>query len=844
MNKKSLRNASSASNVARLGALALTLASAVPNVSRAASENVASAARANVSGAVSSTDGSSIAGVRFVFMGLGPDAVATSDRTGHFRAALRPGTYAVTVTANGYTPLQRQTVTIASSGSVLDFTLARAQASSLTVIGSVRANGRRALDTAPGPTLDINAQTQAARGVTRVSDILANQLSTTVVPAIGGGMNAPAVVAVRGPDPSETLVDIDGHQANNGSTGDFDLSLLDPADLQSVQVIYGIAPSSLFGPNTLGGALNVRTLEPTAQPHVLERLSGGTNGTFSGTLSTTGTDDRLGYAFSVHRLASSGDVHDAPFPATNTASAASAGFADVGDSLDATSTIAKLRYSLFNGAGFVGVSYRGQSVYRDLSAALSSIEPTSVPGAATTYTNYAGSSILSDNAAYGLDAQIPLGRRSASGLADTSVTLRHQTSLVHQSVDGPGTGTTPYLYDDRDLIGDDTVEIQHLLPRGTLSAKFALTDEDLTTNVIAGNASVTTADAIRAATQQRLLPQDDDEGPPLTTAPDLGVVYLGQTQRSLGLRYAAEPTSKLHYSFATYFSDYSTFGHSIDPRFGFVWTPTADSAVRVSVGSSFESPTLPSFIVPPTLPAAADGYIHIGNPNLTAERATAYDAGYEHTFRIPGHALNASLDLYRTNLHNGEALYTPSTPCLPGVDYGNTPPCISYPINVAREVYQGVELRSDLRLAPNTRLGASYDVDSVYIAGAPGGGALNIVPFQQQQGVPLHKYSFDVEHDQNAGFSYYAGLLYEGAYNETNLGPYASLRAGATWHLRGGTDLGINGTNLTNAYAFKYTRVGGGIPYGGLSGTGFGAVPTNAIPIAPSQITISLSHRS
>jgi outer membrane receptor protein involved in Fe transport len=837
MNKESLRIIPSASKLVRFGALALAFTVTVPNVSRAASDQRSAGAPASVSGAVTSTDGSRIAGVRLVFTGSGPDVSATSDRSGRFRITLPSGTYAVTATANGYTPLLRQTVTVSSSGSVLDFSLARAQASSLTVIGSVRANGRRALDTAPGPTLDINAQTQAARGVTRVSDVLADQLSTTVVPAIGGGMNAPAVVAVRGPDPSETLVDIDGHQANNGSTGDFDLSLLDPADLQSVQVIYGIAPSSLFGPNTLGGALNVRTLEPTAQNHVLERLSGGTNGTFSGTLSTTGTDDRLGYAFSVHRLTSAGDVHDTPFPATNNASAASAGFSDVGDSLDATSTIAKLRYSLFNGAGFVGVSYRGQSVYRDLSAALSSIEPTSVPGASTTYTNYAGSSILSDNAAYGLDAQIPLGRPNAAGLADTTVTLRHQTSLVHQSVDGPGTGTTPYLYNDRDLIGDDSLEIQHLLPRGTLSAKLALTDEDLTTNVIAGS-SVTTAGALR------LQPLDDDDGPPLTTAPDLGVVYLGQTQRSLGLRYAAEPTSKLHYSFATYYSNYSTFGHSIDPRFGFVWTPTADSAVRVSVGSSFESPTLPSFIVPATLPAAADGYIHIGNPNLTAERATAYDAGYEHTFRIPDHPLNVSLDAYRTNLHNGVTLYTPSTPCLPGADYGNTPPCISYPINVAREVYQGVELRSDLRVAPETRLGVSYDIDSVYVGGLAGSGSVNIVPYQQLQGVPLHKYSFDLEHDQNAGFSYYAGLLYEGAYNETNLGPYASLRAGATWHLRGGTDLGINGTNLTNAYAFKYTRVGGGITYGGLGGAGFGPVPTNAIPIAPSQITISLSHRS
>jgi hypothetical protein len=274
MNKKSLRIIPSASKLVRFGALALAFTVTVPNVSRAASDQRSAGAPASVSGAVTSTDGSRIAGVRLVFTGSGPDVSATSDRSGRFRITLPSGTYAVTATANGYTPLLRQTVTVSSSGSVLDFSLARAQASSLTVIGSVRANGRRALDTAPGPTLDINAQTQAARGVTRVSDVLADQLSTTVVPAIGGGMNAPAVVAVRGPDPSETLVDIDGHQANNGSTGDFDLSLLDPADLQSVQVIYGIAPIALRSQHPRRRAQRANARADRAKPRPRTSLGG------------------------------------------------------------------------------------------------------------------------------------------------------------------------------------------------------------------------------------------------------------------------------------------------------------------------------------------------------------------------------------------------------------------------------------------------------------------------------------------------------------------------------------------------------------------------------------------
>ena len=92
---------------------------------------------------------------------------------------------------------------------------------------------------------------------------------------------------------------------NNGNTGDFDLSLLDPAALQEVQVLYGIAPSSLIGPNTIGGGVNILTLSPTIAPHSLMRIFGGSFGTYGATIQTTGTDDRFGYAVSLHGTTSS-----------------------------------------------------------------------------------------------------------------------------------------------------------------------------------------------------------------------------------------------------------------------------------------------------------------------------------------------------------------------------------------------------------------------------------------------------------------------------------------------------------------------------------------------------------
>jgi outer membrane cobalamin receptor len=780
-------------------------------------------------GTVASAEGHPIAGATVTLSGNGRVVSAVSDRGGTFTFPQLPaGTYTLAVRAPGYSPIASQTVQIGSQAKTsIDLRLSRAQASSLTVIGSVRTNGSQTISALPAPVLDIATQPHAQLGETRISDILQSQLSTAVVPVIGGGLNAPAVVSLRGPDPSETLVDIDGHQVNNGSTGDFDLSLLDPADLQSAQVLYGIAPSSLFGPNTLGGALNVRTIEPTAQPSFLQRFSAGSYGTFGETLQATGTaNDRLGYAFSFHRLTSAGDVVNSPYPN------GSGGTWPIGDTLAASSTIAKLRYALFGGAGFVGLSLRDQAVYRDISSTDSSVAPGAGPNGSDAYANFSGSSILSHTSAYDLDARVPLGSKDAAGDYRTSLILRHQTSVVVQSVDGAAAATNPYLYNDRDLITDDTLEIDRELPHSLLSLRYALTNEHLTTDFVSG---VVYADAIarRAIGSLRPFSGALDDAAGTEVSPQI----LGQTQRSLGVRYADDPTAHLHYTLAAYLSEYSTFGRSLDPRFGFVWTPQADSALRLSVGSTFQSPQLPAFIVPPVLPQPVDGYVSVGNPNATAERATSYDLGYTH--RFGGSGVRIGADLYRTDLHNGVATYYSPVQCRPGVDYGNNPPCLSYPVNVTQEVYQGIELHADLTLPAHDALRLGYDIDSVYTQSYPAAAADDVVPHEQAQGVPLHKLTVDFSHDSGTGIAFSAGLLYEGAYNETNLAPYATLRAAVTWHLPH-FDLSFSGTNLTDVYAFRQQIVGGGIPYGGLSGV----IPTSAVPLAPHTITLSIAHKT
>ncbi len=783
---------------------------------------------ASIIGKVESQDGTPIFGATVRLRGTALAREAISDGAGSFHLeALRAGEYSVSAFAHGFAPLAGRTVNIAEDQqSSIVLVLFPVQASSLAVLGRVTVNGGETLSTAPAPILDINAPAYAAQGVTRASDTLGTALSTTVVPVIGGGFNAPAAVALRGPDPSETLVAVDGHQVNNGNTGDYDLSLLDPADLQNIQVVYGIAPSSLVGPDTLGGAINIRTLEPTSSSHGLMRLTFGSYGTTGQTIQATGSDDRIGYALSYHRLTSAGELSN--YPVMDESGDESV----VGNGLDATSTLAKARYAFDKGAGFIALTFRDQAAYRDVSATLTSLTGQDAAGSAL-YDSFAGSAVPSHNAAYGVDVQFPVGPVDSSGLADTTALFRHMTSLVSQSVEGPAIGTSPYLFSGRDAIDDDSLELSHPLPDGSLALKLAFTTESLNTDYSPNTAS--NDDVWHRAVPQAILSQTASGGDQGDSDSGILAIRLTQTQRSLGLRYALDPTTKLHYSLAVFYSDYSSFGRSFDPRFGFVWTPSAESAIRFSVGSTFQSPQLPSLLVPSPLPPPVNGYVSVGNPNLSAERSTEYDLGFEHLFSTGAQQSRLGVDAYRTNIRNGIATFFPQKTC-------TTQPstaCLSYPINVDAAVYTGLELQGDTHLGPRASLAATYGVDSVYTQSFPASTQDGtIVAHEQILGVPLHKATLTLSGAPSAKLDYYAGVLYEGSDNELNRGPFATLRAGITTHLHG-FDVGLYGTNLTNVYDDKFTVANGGVPYGGPDGP----LRTDAFALPGRTIAAALTKR-
>jgi outer membrane receptor protein involved in Fe transport len=469
-------------------------------------------------------------------------------------------------------------------------------------------------------------------------------------------------------------------------------------------------------------------------------------------------------------------------------------------------------------------------------------------GAASGYQSFAGTNLAAHQSDYGFDAQLPLGNGQTDGAPTNFLQFSHLTSVNAQSVGGPGADTLPYLYNQRDSLGDDWLELDHRFPNGQLSLKYDIWNESLTTNYVQGQV---TAEALPVGGPFGPQPPPAGIAAPAigsgafvpAAVPPVQTVGLSQVQRSAVLRYTGDVTSHIHIAAATYFSNDSSFGTSFDPRGGIVWTPTANTAVRASVGTTYQTPQLSELVVPPPADQVPiGGVIFVGNPDLKPDHATDYNIGAEQIFGFggSGHALRLSGDLYQSNLRapSNQLNVEPIPHCQ---TKRNPVPCpLSFPVNAGNGIYRGIELRADQQVAANMHVVAGWSVDSSYLTVIPESiqdGTL--VPNQQTLGQPLHKAYLGVQQDPAEGLGYGARLNYEGYYNELNRSPYATLDAHVLYR-HDGFEYGLYGTNLTNVYSQPFTIIGGGIPYGTLPGNP--VINPDALILPGTQVTFVLTR--
>jgi outer membrane receptor protein involved in Fe transport len=745
------------------------------------------ASTGTVQGSVVDSSGNPIAAAHVELAAGAVRMSAVSGVDGSFKLDVPAQTYIVTAQARGFAPLAPRTISIAAGETAaVVLQLARTTTGSIATLDHVTVNGRQVLSTASAPSASLDPQDLAGRGIENLADTLGSQIAVTMTRPAGGAPGLPQTASLRGPDPSETLIDIDGHVVNNANTGDFDLELLDPAEFSAVQVVYGVGPSSLDGANTQGGTINFHTIDPTPHDQGLLRFSLGTFDTSGYTLQATGTaDSRLGYALSFHRYTTNGAVsgYDAlyePNPQVPTVASTT-----LGSTIDATSSLLKLRYSLGIGDGFVEATYRNTTAYRDLSAPLSFPTDPNNLGPTSLFTAYPGAADLTNSPAYGLDVQLPIGDASTTGIAPGTLIVRHLTNVTDQTVPGvPVTLANPYLFDDRDVVSDDSAQYNRDLSNGTWTLLTDVRHEDLS------------------------LPP----GAPFSP----GILSTQQTQRSFAGLYQWDSTPHLHYTAAAYVSRYDTFGSSIDPRLALVWTPNSDNVIRLSYGSGFRAPLMTERAI---------------NPTLTAEHTSEFEVGFEHRFGDDEFAPRMELDAYSTALRDPIFFVPSSDPG--GGQFG-------FIENLANVRYQGVELRADKQLSRYSALHAEYGIDIAYPLNDPAAfdpSAPNVVSGQQFQGIPPHKGLLSLDGRGSTGFGYDIGAGYESANNELNRPSYW-LFNGSVYKQIQHTTLTLGVQNLTNQFADRFTLFGAGVAYP----TPTGPSPTNAYSLPGRALAFTVTQ--
>ncbi|MDQ2908432.1 MAG: TonB-dependent receptor [Candidatus Eremiobacteraeota bacterium] len=776
-----------------------------------------------ISGNVHAVSGTPLAGAGVVVRGA-TTTRSTADRKGDFSLHARPGSYEVDAAARGYAPV---TVAVKADHDVdVQIALEPLDSPKLRQIGRVTVDGRLTPILGTIPSITLTRSDFERLGDDRIIDGLATLPGATFARPDGGAASSIAVVALRGPDPSESLIALDGQLLNDGNTGDLDLSRLPVAAFSAVDVTEGLGPEDSNGSNTFGGAIDLLSLRPTKEPHFAASLSGGSFGRSEAWLNATGTQGRLGYAAALDDQNQSGYVDKTVPLYSNTDPACAPCATHLGSSVASHLALETLTWSFSQNADVTArVFTLGDN--RDQSSALNGIDGNAGDVGTPPYGQFIGpgnQTFAQVIRAYQVHGRAPLGAGE----------LTTDLSESDNSVGVNGGSATPYdiTHVDRRYNGALTWQ------RTFASSQFAVggyTRYELLDFLAPGSAT----SAPLTATQAQPL--------------------LGQTINVLYARGGFRPTPKLRLDGGLFESLYSTFGANLDGRFGAIYTVAPKTALRFSLGTGFRAPLLLERYQFPYDQLTLDGnnvFTGQGSPNEHPEHATEYELGLSQ--ELSG-AATLDFSIYQTNLRNPIEIFYPLAAVAQGSCTANSyavplPACVSYQSNVGNAVYQGAEVRflqrfsrQRLFLTAMYGLGVSYPKDlNAQFSNPTSGG--NLVDNQQFLGVPQQQGSLELDW-QNAGWHAATSAVFRGNNNELNGPPFTLLDALAGKEFGHNLDLSLSATNLFNAVSGPFTHFGAGVPYRGVIGRNasgaplYGALPTDAQYVKPVGVRLILTAK-
>jgi outer membrane receptor for ferrienterochelin and colicin len=220
-----------------------------------------------------------------------------SDASGHFRFDAVPiGTYTISLRVAGYQPAVSEAIHVATA--VTDTTLGMQRASgNLQVIAVTSSRASDSLQQSSTFTKTLNPESLQNQGIIRAADAL------RTLPGVNNGITGDTAslsddinLSIRGIGTLETEAAIDGHPIGYGIKGGYNYQLSPVYPFRDISVLYGSGGSDLVGIDAIGGVVNFQTLDPTPVQHYTFTQGYGTFDQLSSSLTSTGTQGKLGYA--------------------------------------------------------------------------------------------------------------------------------------------------------------------------------------------------------------------------------------------------------------------------------------------------------------------------------------------------------------------------------------------------------------------------------------------------------------------------------------------------------------------------------------------------------------------
>ncbi len=768
-----------------------------------------------IGGTVHAPSGAPIAHANITLRGPQPVST-TTDAKGSFSAQVAPGRYTLTAVAAGYAPVTVNTGPV-QEGAHFDVALEPSDAPKLRTIGQVTVNGGYTLDRNVIPEMDVSRAQMDALGYTQVIEGLQQVPSVVIQRPDAGAPTTPAVVSLRGPDPSEAMVTLDGQQLNDGNTGDIDLSQFAVPAFNSVNVTEGLGPTDSEGSNTFGGAVNLVSLRPTQEEHLNFSGSAGSYGSTQTWINATGSIGKLGYALAGNDYQQGGQVNQYSWvvPSNNlpiycgeqtkTKTPNCPFYAHLGSTISAMLGMVNLDYN-FSQRADVGFRLFTLGDNRDESSALNGIagNPTCVlsgPGPACGFSagpsspNVVSNPVFGDHIGQG-SANFAQSIRAYDGYARSplgSGTLLADFYATDNNIDFQGGAISPYDVSHLDTRYNEGLSWGKNFDNGEFAFGGYARQESLTGLGFAETQS--------------------------------------QSINSYFVRGAQQIGNNLRLSGGLYDANYSTFGNTLNWRLGLSQDLGSTSVARFSVGTGFRAPLLAErYFFPPVLvngklepnpgvgPEDQNCVVPNGNPNERPEHATEYELGFSHLFSSSS---NLDVTLYRSNLRDTIENFYPGGGA---TSFCNSAAGFAYeiPINIGNAVYEGAEARyKQFFRRVNLTMTLSYGLNIAYpyalgpwVSNPTSGGTL--VDDQQFLGVPQQQGSAAFTWARN-GWHASTAFTFAGKNNTLSQPPYTLVDAAAGKNL-GHIDFTIACTNIFNAVSGPFTLYDAGVPYRGLYG--------------------------